>query len=168
MTDFSVKNKLPEPQESKDLADVVAALEVLSLLVNEMYTQRVADLVDAARRFLLVLRKTKTMQGAEAFNHESYARVVQRVTNLKVEAALKLSAAQKPTSRQKKPNTRATANSGSRHGRGAPVPQEVVAALPIRKGKKLCINFCQVTAALVKGIRAFSTTEDTPSQLSCR
>ncbi|ETI48727.1 hypothetical protein F443_07281 [Phytophthora nicotianae P1569] len=141
MTDFSVKNKLPEPQESKDLADVVAALEVLSLLVNEMYTQRVADLVDATRRFLLVLRKTKTMQGAEAFNHESYARVVQRVTNLKVEAALKLSAAQKPTSRQKKSNMRATANSGSRHGRGAPVPQEVVAALPIRKGKKLCMKF---------------------------
>ncbi|ETK95462.1 hypothetical protein L915_01610 [Phytophthora nicotianae] len=176
MAEFSVKNKLPEPQESKDLADVVAALEVLSLLVNEMYTQRVADLVDAARRFLLVLRKTKTMQGAEAvpeivawiddrfetfrsfvaqgdlvaadsvgthfqFNHESYARVVQRVTNLKVEAALKLSAAQKPTSRQKKSNTRATANSGSRHGRGAPVPQEVVAALPIRKGKKLCMKF---------------------------
>ncbi|ETO77452.1 hypothetical protein F444_07352, partial [Phytophthora nicotianae P1976] len=105
MTDFSVKNKLPEPQESKDLADVVAALEVLSLLVNEMYTQRVADLVDAARRFLL------------------------------------LSAAQKPTSRQKKSNMRATANSGSRHGRGAPVPQEVVAALPIRKGKKLCMKF---------------------------
>ncbi|ETP25470.1 hypothetical protein F441_01657 [Phytophthora nicotianae CJ01A1] len=176
MAEFSVKNKLPEPQESKDLADVVAALEVLSLLVNEMYTQRVADLVDAARRFLLVLRKTKTMQGAEAvpeivawiddrfetfrsfvaqgdlvaadsvgthfqFNHESYARVVQRVTNLKVEAALKLSAAQKPTSRQKKSNMRATANSGSRHGRGAPVPQEVVAALPIRKGKKLCMKF---------------------------
>ncbi|ETP53463.1 hypothetical protein F442_01631 [Phytophthora nicotianae P10297] len=179
MAEFSVKNKLPEPQESKDLADVVAALEVLSLLVNEMCTQRVADLVDAARRFLLVLRKTKTMQGAEAvpeivawiddrfetfrsfvaqgdlvaadsvgthfqFNHESYARVVQRVTNLKVEAALKLSAAQKPTSRQKKSNMRATANSGSRHGRGAPVPQEVVAALPIRKGKKLSVGWSSV------------------------
>ncbi|KAI9990734.1 hypothetical protein PInf_018292 [Phytophthora infestans] len=57
MTYFSAKNKTPEPQEPKDLADAVAALEVLSLLVNEMYTQVVAHLVDAARRFLLTLRK---------------------------------------------------------------------------------------------------------------
>ncbi|KAF4136081.1 hypothetical protein GN958_ATG14725 [Phytophthora infestans] len=178
MTDFSAKNKTPEPQEPKDLADVVAVLEVLPLLVNEMYTQVVAVLVDAARRFLLTLRKTKTMQGTEAvpelvawiddrfetfrshlaqgnmaaaesirthfqFNHESYARVVQRVTRLKVEAALKLSAPTKPSSRMKKAKARTT-NSGARQGRGVPVPPEVVAALPIRKGKKLCMKFLSI------------------------
>ncbi|KAE8975242.1 hypothetical protein PF011_g24559 [Phytophthora fragariae] len=118
MTDFSMKNKLPRPPRAEDLADVVSALEVLSLLVVEMYNSLASELVNAARRFLLLLRKTKSMRGPEAvpelvawidecferfrsclarediegasqvknyfqFGHESYARVVQRVTSLK-------------------------------------------------------------------------------------
>ncbi|EEY59755.1 uncharacterized protein PITG_21041 [Phytophthora infestans T30-4] len=138
MTDFSAKNNTPEPQEPKDLADVVAALEVLSLLVNEMYTQVVADLVDAAGRFLLTL-PAQSIRTHFQLNHESYARVVQRVTSLKVEAALKLSASRKPSSRMKKAKARTTIR-GARQGHGVPVPPKVVAALLIRKGKKLCMK----------------------------
>lgn len=72
-------------------------------------------------------------------NHESYARVVQRVTSLKVEAALKLSASRKPSSRMKKAKARTTIR-GARQGHGVPVPPEVVAALLISKGKKLCMK----------------------------
>ncbi|KAG3112534.1 hypothetical protein PI124_g2655 [Phytophthora idaei] len=43
MTFFSIKNKLPEPQKTEAITDVVAALEVLSLRVNEMYTSLVAE-----------------------------------------------------------------------------------------------------------------------------
>ncbi|KAG1705865.1 hypothetical protein DVH05_002429 [Phytophthora capsici] len=66
MTDFSVKNKLPEPHKATAIIDVVAALEVLALLVKEMYQPMVGDLIDGARRFLLLLRKTKSMAGPEA------------------------------------------------------------------------------------------------------
>ncbi|KAG6957178.1 hypothetical protein JG688_00011072 [Phytophthora aleatoria] len=122
MTDFSAKNKVPAPQKARELADMLAALEVLSLLVNGMYTTMAVEVVDAARRFMLSLRKMQSMRGPGAdtelvawfddsfeisraclaredlvaevkthfqFNHESYARVEQRVTYLKVEAALK-------------------------------------------------------------------------------
>ncbi|KAE9021592.1 hypothetical protein PF011_g4867 [Phytophthora fragariae] len=37
MTDFSSKNKLPEPQRASDLADVLAALEVLSTIAGRLF-----------------------------------------------------------------------------------------------------------------------------------
>ncbi|KAE9126345.1 hypothetical protein PF007_g6011 [Phytophthora fragariae] len=197
MTDFSSKNKLPEPQRASDLADVLAALEVLSVLVSEMYVNAVVELVDAARRFLLLLRKTKSMQGPEAvpelvawiddrfesfrsclareyivaaeevkshfqFNHESYARVVQRVTNLKVEAALRSPATQKPAGRQSKLKQRGSSSSSLRSGRGISVPTDVVAALPIRKGKKTC---CKRIAGRSVGPTWLKVTEEA---LFCR
>eukprot|EP00644_Phytophthora_capsici_P001380 jgi/Phyca11/65948/gw1.10.438.1 len=133
MTDFSVKNKLPEPPKATAIIDVVAALEVLALLVKEMYQPMVGDLIDGARRFLLLLRKTNFR-----FNHESYARVVQRVTSLKVEAVLKSTVSRKVDSRQKIQQRR---SKGNHHAATIPVPPAVVAALPIRKGKKLCMKF---------------------------
>ncbi|EEY67521.1 uncharacterized protein PITG_17626 [Phytophthora infestans T30-4] len=148
MTDFSAKNKTPEPQEPKDLADVVAVLEVLPLLGTEAVPELVAWIDDRFETFRSHLAQGN-MAAAESirthfqFNHESYARVVQRVTRLKVEAALKLSAPTKPSSRMKKAKARTT-NSGARQGRGVPVPPEVVAALPIRKGKKLCMKFLSI------------------------
>lgn len=36
MTDFSLKNKLPTSRKAEDIADPMAALEVLSLLVNKV------------------------------------------------------------------------------------------------------------------------------------
>ncbi|KAG6959304.1 hypothetical protein JG687_00008884, partial [Phytophthora cactorum] len=53
MTDFSSKNKLPGPPKAAVIADIVTALDVFLLLVNEMYQPMVTDLVDGARRFLL-------------------------------------------------------------------------------------------------------------------
>ncbi|POM76808.1 Hypothetical protein PHPALM_5917 [Phytophthora palmivora] len=66
MTDFSIKYKIAIPQPAESLTDILDALEVLVLLVNDMYSTLVSDQVDGARRFLLVLRKTKAMRGQEA------------------------------------------------------------------------------------------------------
>lgn len=158
------------------IEDVVAALEMLSLLVNDIYAPLVAELVDAARRFARAAQ-TKTMCGPEAvvelvvwiddcfelfrsclargnseaaalvkshfqFNHESYARVVQRVTTLKLEA-LKKPAGRKPVTRPKSEARRASGNSSG--GRQAiPVHPAVIAALPIHRGKKLCMRYLSV------------------------
>ncbi|KAE8977110.1 hypothetical protein PF011_g23787 [Phytophthora fragariae] len=62
MPDFS-RRTIYHPTEYQH---VLAALEVLSLLVSEMYVNIVADLVDVTRRFVLLLRKTKSMHGPEA------------------------------------------------------------------------------------------------------
>lgn len=59
LNDFSLKNKIPVALKATTIEDVVAALEMLSLLVNDIYAPLVAELVDAARRFLLAQLKTK-------------------------------------------------------------------------------------------------------------
>ncbi|KAG2771540.1 hypothetical protein PC129_g8230 [Phytophthora cactorum] len=179
MTDFSSKNKLPGPPKAAVIADIVTALDVFLLLVNEMYQPMVTDLVDGARRFLLQVRKTKSMLGPESvpelvawidgcfenfraclvrenlsaaanakmsfqFNHESCARVVQRVTSLKVEAALK------PTPNRKEPcqmgahrKVKAKYNAVS-----FPVPP----VLPIQKGKKLCMKYLSTEGCTGEGV----------------
>lgn len=177
MTDFSAKNRLPGPQKAEDVADVLSALEVLALLVTELYCPMVTSLVDAARRFLLTLRKTKTMRGRDAvpelvawindcferfrsclvredlaeandvknsfhFNHESYVRVVQRVTSLRVDAVQKPPPARKPANRHGQ--SRGSSLKGGQKVKNVPVPPAVVAALPIRKGKRLCMKYLSV------------------------
>ncbi|KAF1778042.1 hypothetical protein GQ600_18403 [Phytophthora cactorum] len=121
MTDFSSKNKLPGPPKAAVIADIVTALDVFLLLVNEMYQPMVTDLVDGARRFLL-----------------------QRVTSLKVEAALK------PTPNRKEPcqmgahrKVKAKYNAVS-----FPVPP----ALPIQKGKKLCMKYLSTEGCTGEGV----------------
>ncbi|KAE9146492.1 hypothetical protein PF006_g8743 [Phytophthora fragariae] len=70
---------------------------------------------------------------------------VQRVTSLKVDAALKPPAARNANTRFQR-NQR---NSNGSHQ--IPVPPEVVAALPIRKNKKLCMKYLSADGCPGKG-----------------
>ncbi|KUF92987.1 Canalicular multispecific organic anion transporter 1 [Phytophthora nicotianae] len=177
MTDFSGKNKLPAPSKAKDVADIITALVLVSILVAEVYNTLVIDLLDAARRFLLFLRKIKSMRGFEAvpeltawtddrfecfrsclargdheeaahiknhfqFNHESYARVVHRVTSLQVSAALKTSTPKQPPPKHRRSGQHFNEKArGKRPAKTIPIPPSaVIAALPVRRGKRLCIK----------------------------
>ncbi|OWZ16103.1 hypothetical protein PHMEG_00010154 [Phytophthora megakarya] len=180
MADFSLKNTTPDAPESAGIEDIVGALEMLSLLVIEMYAPLVRELVDAFRRFLLASRKTKAMCSPEAvvelvtwiddcfelfrsrlargdteaasvvkthfhLNHE----VVQRVT------ALKLQALKEPTGPKSASTQKLQPRRTSGHGTGIratiPVPPAVVPALPIRRGKKLCMRYFSVDGCTGEG-----------------
>ncbi|EGZ23129.1 hypothetical protein PHYSODRAFT_447642, partial [Phytophthora sojae] len=148
MTDFSAKNKLPEPPKAKDIADILAALEVLSLLSMtgpEAVPELVAWIDDCFEQFRSYLVRQDLVAAADVkmgfqFNSESYARVVHRVTNLRVEAATR--APPRRTDTRHRGAQRKT--KGAHQPSIIPVPQAVVAALPIRKGKKLCVRFLSV------------------------
>ncbi|KAE8986568.1 hypothetical protein PR001_g22564 [Phytophthora rubi] len=57
MCDFSSSNGLPRPVPAKSLDDILAALDVLALLVEEVYQPFVGGVIKAARKFFL-LQKT--------------------------------------------------------------------------------------------------------------
>ncbi|KAL3658784.1 hypothetical protein V7S43_016151 [Phytophthora oleae] len=71
-------------------------------------------------------------------NHGSYVRVVQQVTCLKVENATKPPSARKSEAR---PKIHKRKSKGKQQTSMIPLPPAVVEALPIRKGKKLCMKY---------------------------
>ncbi|RLN72590.1 hypothetical protein BBJ28_00023079 [Nothophytophthora sp. Chile5] len=66
MTDFSLKNTMPQPRVSTRLDDLIEAVDVLGCAANVLFVPMVNDLLLKARRFLLTLRMNESLDGPEA------------------------------------------------------------------------------------------------------
>lgn len=65
MFDFSSSNGLPRPVPAKSLDDILAALDVLALLVEEVYQPFVGGVIKAARKFFLLHKTFRCTTGEE-------------------------------------------------------------------------------------------------------
>ncbi|OWZ20802.1 hypothetical protein PHMEG_0004739 [Phytophthora megakarya] len=66
MCDFSSSNSLPQPPQVDRLYDILAALNVLALLVEEVCQPFVGAVVTAARKFLLHQKTLRAIVETEA------------------------------------------------------------------------------------------------------
>ncbi|EGZ14149.1 hypothetical protein PHYSODRAFT_253098 [Phytophthora sojae] len=160
MCDFSSSNELPRPVAAKSLDDILAALDVLAVLVEEVYQPFVGGVIKAARKFFL-LQKTfrcttdeeelvdlvfwmdERLESAiqDEFNvaHESFVQV-QNIIHERRLGSLQASAA--TTSLPPRGRNKQEDSFSSRTGAAAKrVPEFVLNALPIAQGRKLCMRY---------------------------
>ncbi|KAE8913372.1 hypothetical protein PF005_g2036 [Phytophthora fragariae] len=178
MCDFSSSNDLSRPKQAEDLDDILAALDVLSLVMEEVYQSFYGCVVTTTRKFFIrqkttwLTTDTETLVDLVVWIDERVGKIrtflVLRSTKRAevqhtIQQQRELAAIKSEYAGVRSPHSvnEKTEDRPRKRGGKSRVPEQILSVIPAANGKKICMEFLAVQSCRGYGRECTHHYQDT-------